>query len=206
MRRTLSQLLSMRRFWFAVSLALVFIFTASASYIFFALSDGRGDERTDEPYQLVGAPVANWAVEVKTIPPEAQVSLSELYTLCGHTVEQEQKAEALGLADKSYDELALQGWAVAQTGELSLALNRQLDELCPVEADQRILQRTERGLAVYEGTLEYPGRLLLEMPADVSAAELPPDFVTSLENGGYQVSSQTELDELLESLDELIDE
>ena len=34
--------------------------------------------------------------------------------------------------------------------------------------------------------------------------ELPPDFLTSLAEGGYQLASQAELDELLETLDELL--
>ena len=195
---------TMRRFWFVLSLVLVFVFTVSASYIYFALSDGGAG--ADEPYQVAaqGEPVGNLEAEVKTVSPQAQLSFSELYTLCGHAVEQEFSASECGLVGVSFDELALQGWAVAQTGEHSLALNRQRDELCPQEAEQRLVQRTERGLAVFEGTREHLGRLLLEMPVQADEAELPPDFLTSLAEGGYQLASQAELDELLETLDELL--
>ena len=195
---------TMRRFWFVLSLVLVFVFTVSASYIYFALSDGGAG--ADEPYQVAAQwePVVNLEAEVKTVSPQAQLSFSELYTLCGHAVEQEFSASECGLVGVSFDELALQGWAVAQTGEQSLALNRQRDELCPQEAEQRLVQRTERGLAVFEGTREHLGRLLLEMPVQADEAELPPDFLTSLAEGGYQLASQAELDELLETLDELL--
>ncbi len=193
---------AMRRFWFVFSLVLVFVFTASASYIYFALAgSGAG---ADKPYQVAGTPVVNMEVAVKTVSPQAQLSFSELYTLCGHAVESEFSAAECGLVGVSFDELALQGWAVAQTGEHTLALSRQRDELCPQEAGQRLVQRTERGLAVFEGTRQHKGRLLLEMPIQADEAELPPDFLASLAEGGYQLASQAELDELLESLDELL--
>lgn len=206
MERTTMERSKMRRFWFVLSLVLVFVFTASASYIYFALAGG-GRAGVDEPYQLAvqpGLPVVSLEPEVKTVSPQAQLSFSELYNLCGHVVEQEFSAEECGLVGISFDELATQGWAVAQTGEHSLAMSRQRDELCPQESEQRLVQRTERGLAVFEGTREHIGRLLLEMPVQADEAELPPDFLASLDEGGYQLASQAELDELLESLDELL--
>lgn len=198
----------MRRFWFVVSLVLVFIFTASASYIYFALADS--PRAVDEPYMALnsplGAPVMELAAEVKTIRPEMQLTVREVYPDCGHTQEQNVAAAASEWLGRSFDELALDGWAVAQTGENSLSLQKELPGLCPDEAAQRLLCQTERGLAVYEGNLQHTGQLLLEMPADAMLAELPPDFVASLREGGYELASQAELDELLESLDELLGE
>ena len=92
---------TMRRFWFVLSLVLVFVFTVSASYIYFALSDGGAG--ADEPYQVAAQwePVVNLEAEVKTVSPQAQLSFSELYTLCGHAVEQEFSASECGLVGVS---------------------------------------------------------------------------------------------------------
>lgn len=192
----------MRRFWFVVSLILVFVFTASASYIYFALADS--PKEVDEPYMALGTPVAQLAAEVKTVLPETRLTVKEVYPFCGHTLEKTLAAaesEWLGL---SFDELALVGWSVAQIGEQQLLLEREQEGLCPEEAAQRLLCQTERGLAVYEGNLQHTGQLLLEMPVDSLSAELPPEFLASLQEGGYQLASQNDLDELLETLDELI--
>ncbi len=192
----------MRRFWFAVSLFLVFVFTASASYIYFVLMDS--PQKVDEPYMALGTPVTTLEAEVKTVLPDMRLTVREVYPECGHTVEQQLSAAGSEWQGRSFDELALEGWAVAQTGAQSLELQKEEPGLCPDEAAQRLLCQTERGLAVYEGNLQHTGQLLLEMPAVALSAELPADFVASLENGGYQLASQEELDELLESLDELI--
>lgn len=192
----------MRRFWFAVSLFLVFIFTASASYIYFVLADS--PQKVDEPYMALGTPVTTLEAEVKTVLPDMRLTVQEVYPECGHIVEQQLSAAGSEWQGRSFDELALAGWSVAQTGAQSLELQKEVSGLCPDEAAQRLLCQTERGLAVYEGNLQHTGQLLLEMPAEALSAELPPDFVASLESGGYQLASQEELDELLESLDELI--
>lgn len=65
----------MRRFWFVVSLILVFVFTASASYIYFALADS--PKEVDEPYMALGTPVTQLAAEVKTVLPEVQLTIRE---------------------------------------------------------------------------------------------------------------------------------
>ncbi len=192
----------MRRFWFVVSLILVFVFTASASYIYFALADS--PKEVDEPYMALGTPVTQLAAEVKTVLPEVQLTIRETYPACGHTQEEVVKAAESDMLGLAFDELALAGWSVAQIGEQRLLLEREQEGLCPEEAAQRLLCQTERGLAVYEGNLQHTGQLLLEMPVGSLSAELPPDFLASLAAGGYQLASQSELDELLESLDELI--
>ncbi len=192
----------MRRFWFVVSLILVFVFTASASYIYFALADS--PKEVDEPYMALGTPVTHLAAEVKTVLPDVQLTIRETYPACGHTQEEVVKAAESDMLGVAFDELALAGWSVAQIGEQRLLLEREQEGLCPEEAAQRLLCQTERGLAVYEGNLQHTGQLLLEMPVGSLSAELPPDFLASLAAGGYQLASQSELDELLESLDELI--
>ncbi|MCX4266878.1 MAG: hypothetical protein OSJ64_08810, partial [Firmicutes bacterium] len=181
----------MRRFWFVVSLILVFVFTASASYIYFALADS--PKEVDEPYMALGTPVTHLAAEVKTVLPDVQLTIRDTDPACGHTQEEGGTAAESDMLGLAFDELALAGWSVAQIGEQRLLLEREQEGLCPEEAAQRLLCQTERGLAVYEGNLQHTGQLLLEMPVGSLSAELPPDFLASLAAGGYQLASQCEL-------------
>lgn len=187
----------MRKFWFGVSLVLVFVFAAMSSYIFLVLTDGAPE--ADEPYRVAGA-LGEGDSLVPRVSEEMSVSVLEGYA-CGYVGERELAGggEFLG---QSFDQLAGEGWNVARVGEDKLELSREYDEICPLERDKRLLKQTERGVAVYAGTAEHTGALLLEMPLNFS--ELPPEMNTALAGAGYQVDSVAELDELLESLDELV--
>lgn len=200
----------MRRFWFGLSLVLVFLFTASASYIYFVLSDSRAG--IDEPYKIQNvsnpqspasvAGVASLGAGQRQVAAGSQLTLREHFDTCGHWQEQTLPASQSGLVGLSFDALAAEGWSVAQTGADSLELTREQSGLCPLDSGRRVLQQTSRSLVVYEGTAEHTGRLLMEMPLDF--AQLPADMLVQLQSGGYEVASQAELDELLESLDELV--
>ena len=187
----------MKRFWFILSLGLTFTFAASASYIFMAIHGGLRE--VDQPYRAYQA-VGDVTPRVQRVEAADRLLISELYTGCGHTESCEVSGESEFLS-LSYDQLTAEGWAVAQTGEHRLSLSRQHDSLCPADAARRLICLTERGAAVYQGTAQHRGNMLLEMPLELS--ELPPDLMTALASGGYQMESQAELDELLESLDEL---
>ena len=113
----------MRRLWCVVSLILVFVFTASASYIYFALADS--PKEVDEPYMALGTPVTQLAAEVKTVLPEVQLTIRETYPACGHTQEEVVKAAESDMLGLAFDELALAGWSVAQIGEQRLLLERE---------------------------------------------------------------------------------
>lgn len=183
----------MRRFWFGLSLALVFGFAAVSSYIMLVLAADDGAE-VDEPYKAV----SEVEVQVPTVTEDMQVTVRQTYA-CGYQDEQTDAGELLGL---SFDQLSRDGWDVAKVGENRLEISREQTGLCPIEDEQRLLCRTERGLAVYRGAAAHRGPMLLEMP--LNFAELPPDLAAALDGEGYQLASQGELDELLESLDELI--
>lgn len=184
----------MRKLWFGLSLAVVFVFAASASYIYFVLAEGAPE--VDKPYKA--------ATEITARSPQVaadmRVTRREVYA-CGYTAEEvlDNGGEFRGL---TFDQLAGDGWNVAQTGEKSLEITRQVADMCPIEQEKRLIVDSGRGLAVYRGTAAHRGDLLLEMPVDMS--ELPPELTEALAAGGYQLESQAELDELLESLDELI--
>lgn len=196
----------MRRFWFGFSLVLVFIFTVSASYIYFVLSDSRSG--VDEPYQVQYANSLNdpdlpaLSSGRQTLAGETRLAIREHFAACDHWQESSATAAQMGWTGLSFDALAAEGWSLAQTGPQSLELTREQSGLCPEEAAHRVLRQTSRSLVVYEGTAEHTGRLLLEMPLDF--AELPADMLVALQSGGYELASQAELDELLESLDELV--
>lgn len=187
----------MRRFWFGVSLAAVFVFAAASSYIFFVTCGGAPE--LDEAYQAAGELGENGDL-VARITDETEVTVKEQYA-CGYLAEQTQPAggEFLGL---SFDQLTKEGWSVARVGENRVELAREYDEICPLEQNMRLLKQTERGISIYCGTPEHLGALLMEMPINFS--ELPPELSAALAAGGYQVATQAELDSLLESLDELI--
>lgn len=188
----------MRRFWFVLSLVLVFVFAASASYIFMAVHDGLPDdaEPYEEPYKAAG----EITPRVQRIEAEDELLVKETYTRCGHTEQSHISGDSDFLA-LSYDQLTAEGWDVAECGERLLELSREYDDLCPTDAGRRLICMTERGVAVYQGTAAHRGNMLLEMPVEFS--ELPPELMTALQADGYQMESQEELNELLESLDEL---
>jgi hypothetical protein len=192
----------MRKFWFAVSLAMIFMFAFSTSYIYMALAGGESAvDEVDKPYMVASRPASELQMAVKTVQAEDTVTVREEYALCGH-VEEQILADGGSFLGRSYDELGAEGWNVAETGENELELARELDGLCPQDAERRVIMRTERGIAVYSGTAEHPGSLLLEMPVDF--AELPPEMLGAFDKGGFELATPEELDEVLESLDELV--
>ena len=183
----------MHRLWFGLSLTVVFVFAAAASYIYFVVFGGAPE--VDKPYRA--------AAELETGSPQVtaamRVTRREVYA-CGYTAEEEVSGgEFLG---QTFDQLAEEGWQVARTGENKLEITRQVEGLCPIEQEKRLLVDTGRGIAVYRGTAAHRGDMLLEMPVDKS--ELPPELAQALAKGGYQLESAAALDELLESLDEMI--
>lgn len=187
----------MRRFWFGLSLVLVFMFAAVSSYIFFVFT-GAAPE-VDKPYKAAGGP-GEMGEAVPRVTADMTLNVRESYA-CGYITDRTLagNSEFLGL---SFDQLTKEGWNVARTGENRLELVRQYADICPIEQQKRLLKKTERGIAVYAGTAEHLGAMLLEMPTDF--AELPPDMNTALAKDGYAVNSDTELNELLESLDETV--
>jgi hypothetical protein len=192
----------MRKFWFAVSLVMIFMFAFSTSYIYMALAGGESAvDEVDKPYMVASEPAGELQTAVKTVQAEDSVTVREEYMLCGH-VEEEIVQGGGSFLGQSYDELGAEGWNVAETGEHRLELAREREGLCRQDAERRVIIRTERGVAVYSGTAEHPGELLLEMPVDFD--ELPPDMLTAFDRGGFELATSEELDEVLESLDELI--
>lgn len=186
----------MRKFWFAMSLMLVFCFAAASSYIFFVLTaDSPGGE---DEYRAVSD--LSLGGSVARVSEDMTVLVREEYA-CGYVAERIESGggEFLGL---SFDQMTEDGWDVARVGEGRIEIKQSYDTTCPLEEECRLLKRTERGVAVYAGTAEHTGSLLMEMPLNFS--ELPPDINTALLGEGYPVNSPEELDELLESLDELI--
>lgn len=186
----------MRKLWFGLSLAVVFVFAASASYIYFVLAEGAPE--VDKPYQAA----TGIAARSPQVAADMRVTRREVYP-CGYVAEGVLDAGG-GFRGLTFDQLAEEGWNVVQTGENKLEITRQVDDMCPIEQEKRLIVDSGRGLAVYRGTAGHIGDLLLEMPVDMS--ELPPGLAEALQNGGYQLDSPAELDELLESLDELITE
>lgn len=187
----------MRKFWFGVSLAVVFMFAAASSYIFFVLFGGAPE--LDKAYQPASA-LGEDGDLVPRITAETTVTVKERYA-CGYLAERTERAGG-EFVDMSFDQLSREGWSVARIGEDRVELSREYAEICPIEQDMRLIKQTERGLAVYCGNREHTGDLLLEMP--VKFDELPPELTATLASGGYQMDSPAELDELLESIDELI--
>lgn len=187
----------MRRFWFGVSLVLVFAFAVSASYIFFVLTGGK--PQVDEPYRAK-QDVDVAAYQVARVDEDCELLVREHYP-CGYLLESSLPGGG-EFAGQSFDQLAADGWAVARVGEGKVEISRENEGICPIEEEKRLIKQTERGVAVYAGTAEHLGALLLEMPLNFD--ELPGNVLTALAGAGYQLDSPAELDELLESMDELI--
>lgn len=191
----------MRRFWFAMSLVAVFVFAAASSYVFFVWSAGRGD--VAEPGLAVSESV--WpGVEVEKIAADTRLVVRENYA-CGYVAESAGRADELAgdWAWRTFDELAAAGWQVAKTGEGCVELVRECAGQCPIEQEKRLIRATERGVAVYAGESGHLGAMLLEMP--LNFAEVPTEVKEALAGDGYQLASREELDEVLESLDELVE-
>lgn len=186
----------MRRFWFAVSMVLVFVLAATSSYIFLVMTDGREEIAEPAAEDSVLSPVG---ADVPTVAWDTEITVRESYD-CGY--ESVRKMTGGEFAGQTFDALAAAGWAVARTGEGKVELARHLAGACPIEQECRLMRATERGVAVYAGRADHLGALLLEMP--LNFAELPPVINADLQGGGLQLTSPDELDELLESLDELV--
>lgn len=197
----------LRSFFFVCSLALLSAFSAAATYIFLATdypintadTPTSGQYQTDPAYQTYRA-AADFATGVQSIQTDDELTIHKTYSKCGHT-ETSTLSGLSEFAHLTYDQLTAEGWDIAATGNHHLSLSRTYDELCPTDADCRLICRTERGIAVYQGTATHRGNMLLEMPLQFS--EVPPDILAAITGVGYQLSSQDELNAVLESLDEL---
>lgn len=187
----------MRKFWFGMSLVLVFVFAAVSSYVFLVLTDGAPE--VEKSYRVAGA-LGEGESLVPRVSADMEVLVRESYA-CGYVAERRLQGGG-EFGGQSFDQLTEEGWAVARVGENKLEISRSYDSVCLIEQEKRLLRRTERGVAVYAGIAEHTGAILLEMPVNFS--ELPPDMNTALAGEGYQVDSLAELDELLESMDEFI--
>ncbi|MBQ3180005.1 MAG: hypothetical protein IJB55_01435, partial [Firmicutes bacterium] len=189
-----------RNLYFALSLALLFTFADSAVYIFLAIHHGLPTADQPTPGQLPYQTASDISPRVQCVTAEDELVITETYTQCGHT-EETHLSGASEFVSLSYDQLTAEGWDVAETGEQRLKLSRTRDALCPTEAACRLICLTDRGVAVYQGTIAHRGNMLMEMPLQLS--ELPPELTDALAADGYQLASEDELNAVLESLDEL---
>ncbi|WP_227765820.1 hypothetical protein [Zhaonella formicivorans] len=130
------------------------------------------------------------------------VEIYKHYEICNHTVK-EQEFKTI-LDDKRLAELKIQfpseeGWSI-ESNLNSVRIERRIDELCPEDAEKRHLAAAGEFLAVFKGPVGVNGGL--ERITDIRIQSLPAEWQEKVYRGLLDFSSEAELLEALDSLDE----
>lgn len=138
----------------------------------------------------------------KAVYTSKKVEIFKLYSTCGHLIKQaedeinlgEQKEIDLG---SEYPEDA--GWNVVIEGE-SIKLIQKLEGLCPKDEGVRWLGVQKGFLAIFQGPAYLDGPLL--KITDIKVEGLPLEWQEKVYNKTLEFSTEFELLEALDSLDE----
>lgn len=153
----------------------------------------------------------SWQGEKKPLPSlgnalftGGQAKVPELeeqvyYTRCRHLLTRD-----LDIDDprrqKTSSELSKEGWAYYHSDSSQAIIFKNLDAICPDCADQRHLGTAGDFVAVYQGPVGVPGDQVKVLSIQVS--RLPLEWQDKVRRGELNFSSEQELLEALDSIDE----
>ena len=120
---------------------------------------------------------------------------------CGHKETQLLHGDSR-FVGKTFSQLQAEGWEVSKIGSNKVRVYMETDGLCENDSQKRTLKLTENGVGVFEGPKDADGQLLNEMVLDIDT--LPADLRSQLDAGGIEFTSEDELLEMLDSLDEYV--
>jgi len=96
--------------------------------------------------------------------------------------------------------LKVQGWTVIHDGDKKISLFKELEQLCPDCAEKRHLGPAGENVAIFEGPVGVPGKRLEVLNIKINS--LPPEWQEKVRKGTLGFSSEQELLEALDSIDE----
>jgi len=128
------------------------------------------------------------------------VKVEQYFEGCHHLRSDIREADRR-FADKSFDELSLEGWYVFH-GEGGIVCAYSEEEgLCPEDNEKYHFRKYDEGLVIIHGPVGYDGAVEGRIKIDI--AKLPQLWQQMLEHGGVEFANREELIIALESLDEL---
>lgn len=176
--------------------ALVFVGSFTLSFLFadhtFWHNESKkplyGESLRDNQTQMVGM-----------IPENTFIKEEIYYTQCQHLIQREIIAgEAYPGADE--DALRADGWALYHNNDQEITIFKNIDDLCPKDVHKRHLGVEGEYVAVLKGPVGVAGDLIEVL--DIRIDRLPQEWRKKVKEGTLNFSSEQELLEALDSIDE----
>lgn len=93
-----------------------------------------------------------------------------------------------------------QGWNIYRTDDNEFIFSRNIDDICPDDKQFRHIGVTGEFVAVFEGPIGVEGRMIDQL--DIKVSQLPEEWQEKVMKGELDFSSEKELLEALDSIDE----
>jgi hypothetical protein len=142
---------------------------------------------------------AGQTLTVGEIPENSPITEEIYYTQCQHLIQRKVLAgEEYPGADE--DALRASGWALYHNSNQDITIFKNIDGLCPKDEHKRHLGVAGEYVAVVKGPVGANGDLVEIL--DVRIDRLPEEWQTRVKAGNLNFSSEQELLEALDSIDE----
>ena len=140
--------------------------------------------------------------QVNNVQVAKLIQLYKHYTVCDHLVKELQyEINIKELEKNSLDEIypLEAGWIIEREND-SIKLIQSVEGLCPEDAKKRHLAVDKGFLAIYQGPAHFKGPL--QKITKININSLPVDWQEKIKSKSLEFSSESELLEALDSLDE----
>lgn len=139
------------------------------------------------------------AQAVGLIPGDTRIKEEIYYSRCKHLIQREIMAEDEypGVDEET---LKAEGWTLYHNHDQSITIFKTVDKLCPEDAKKRHLGVSGEYVSIMEGPVGVDGDLLEVL--DIKVANLPKEWQEKVKKGELNFSSEQELLEALDSIDE----
>lgn len=141
----------------------------------------------------------NQAQAVGMIPKNTKIKQELYYTRCKH-LEQKEIIAGDVYPDINEEALKTQGWTLYHNDDGSITIFKEVDGLCTVDMNKRHLGQSGEYVAILEGPVGVEGDLLEVL--DIRVDKLPQEWQDKVRKGELDFSSEQELLEALDSIDE----
>lgn len=141
----------------------------------------------------------NQAQAVDTIPGQTKIKEEIYYTKCKHLIQREILAE-VEYPGADEETLKSAGWTLYHNRDGSITIFKNVDGLCPEDAQKRHLGVSGEFVSIVQGPVGVDGELLQVL--DIKVSRLPKEWQEKVRKGELDFSSEQELLEALDSIDE----
>lgn len=154
---------------------------------------------------VVKKPLANQNIEmgqaqtVGMIPGDTKIKEEIYYSRCKH-LEKREIIAADVYPGSNEEELEAQGWTIYHHDDGSITIFKNVDGLCTEDRKKRHLGVSGEYVSVLEGPVGVSGDVLQVL--DIKVAKLPKEWQDKVRKGELSFSSEQELLEALDSIDE----